>query len=85
MRLKSIKLKSNKDGEAIPSKITVEMTVEEALWIAIVSGKQRGVSPHNDIFSCMNGDVFNKYWDDGATDAMKEFNIETPPVVYTNT
>lgn len=85
MKLKKIKFKQNNDGDRIPSKITVEMTVEEALWLAIVSGKQRGLSPHNDIYSCVNGDVFNRYWEDGANDALKEFPIETPPVVYEKT
>jgi hypothetical protein len=82
MKLKEIKFQPGQEGVVIPSTVTVEMTVEEALWVATVSGKQRGVSPHSGIFECMSNNVFNRYWDDGTNDARKEFPIDTPPIKY---
>ena len=82
MELKEMSFQENGDGDRIPATVTVKMTIEEALWISIVSGQQRGTSPHNRIYSCLNGDVFNRYWDDGDRDASKEIFIETPPIRY---
>lgn len=82
MELKKITFAPNDEGESTPETVTVKMTAQEALWIATVSGKQKGESPHNSIFSCLNGDVFNRYWDDGTDDAIKEFPIEIPPIIY---
>jgi hypothetical protein len=81
MELKNIEFNNN-DGAAFPKTLTVKMTLEEALWIAKVSSKQRGISPHNSIFECLVGDVFNRYWDDGVDEALQEFPIETPPIRY---
>ena len=63
-------------------KVSVTMSVEEALWIAIVSGQQHGSSPHNEINSCLVGNVFNRFWDDGVSDAISEYHIDTPPIKY---
>ncbi len=82
MELKEMTFAPDSEGTVIPETVTVKMTVQEALWLAIVSGKQKGESPHNGIFNCLNADVFNRYWDDGVDDAKREFPIETPPVVY---
>ena len=83
MRLKGLTFTTdNEDEGAIPKTVTVEMTVQEALWIARVSGKQRGESPHSGIFDCLIGDVFNRYWDDGVDEARKVFCFEVPPIVY---
>ena len=84
MELKGMTFSPDNNGDVIPKTITVEMTVKEALWIAIVSGEQKGESPHTGIFNCLNGDVFNRYWDDGADDALKEIHVETPPIKYEN-
>ena len=81
MNLKQLTFQSTENG-CVPEKVTVEMTVEEALWIAKVSGKQRGESPHRGIFSCLTNDVFNRYWDDGVDDASGIFRFETPPIQY---
>lgn len=58
------------------------MSVEEALWIAMVAGKQRGGSTHSGIYESLVGDVFNRYWDNGVNDAMREHYVEIPPIVY---
>lgn len=81
MNLKEIYFKP-KDGEATPNSIAVNMSIEEALWIVTVAGQQKGESPHTDMFSCLTNDVFNRYWEDGATDAKKEIHVETPPIIY---
>ena len=82
MELKEITFSPDLDGEAVPETVTVKMTVKEALWLAIVAGEQRGVSPHSGIYNCLTGDVFNRYWDDGVDDAKQTFPVETPPIVY---
>ncbi len=84
MKLKSIEFSDGDEGCADPRAITVTMTLEEAIWIALVSGKQRGESPHNGIYTCLVGDVFNRYWDDGVDDARKSHPVELPPIVYTS-
>ena len=70
------------EGESYPAKIAVEMTVEEALWVAQVFGQQRGTSPHSGIYSCLHGDVFNRYWEGGVDEAKRMIPITTPPIRY---
>jgi hypothetical protein len=82
MKLKEITFTDDQEGDAVPLTITVTMSVEEALWVAIVSGKQKGESPHSGIYNCLTSDVFNRYWDDGVSDAAKYMRIETPPIRY---
>lgn len=46
MKLKGLVFTTiNDDLGAIPKTVTVEMTIQEALWVARVSGKQRGGIP----------------------------------------
>jgi len=78
MELKNITL-----AEGMPKSITVEMSIEEAVWIAIIAGKQRGESPHSEIYGCLTGELFNRFWDDGVDDAKRSHFVETPPIVYT--
>lgn len=82
MDIKSITFSKNNDGISVPEKISVSMDVEEALWIAKVSGEQRGDSPHHGMYACLVGDVFNRYWEDGVNEASREFVFETPPIKY---
>ena len=79
MKLKKMKLAPGSNGLMFPAKITVEMDINEALWIARVTGKTRGEGPHREIYSCLVGDVFNRYWDNG-TDDLPPVNI--PPIKY---
>ena len=72
----------NFDNDSMPKTVTVTMTIEEALWVTIVSGQQCGDSPHHGIWGCLFGDVFNRYWDDGVIEARKYMSFETPPVTY---
>lgn len=82
MILKEMKFTTNDEDVTNPSSLTVEITIEEAIWMAILSGSQRGISPHFGIFDCLTGDVFNRYWDDGVDDARLDYPVETPPVRY---
>lgn len=82
MELKNLTFKSIDGRPTVPEKITVELTLQEALWVVKVSGQQRGESPHSTIFSCLIGDVFNRYWDDGVDEALLNLPIETPPIRY---
>ena len=82
MELKEMTFDSAEGGISTPSTVTVKMTVKEALWVAIVSGKQRGESPHSGIFDCLVGDVFNRYWEDGTDEARKNIHVDTPPISY---
>jgi len=66
----------------MPSKVLVELTLEEAIWIATVAGRQRGESPHSQLYGVLTADVFNRYWDDGLEDARKEFPVTVPPIRY---
>lgn len=80
-----IKKMSFADVDAIdnrPETVTVEMDIEEALWIAKVAGMQRGTSPHTGIYLCLVVGVFNRYWDDGVDDAVKWFPFDIPPITY---
>lgn len=82
MELKSMTFATDTEGDTLPDTITVSMSTEEALWIALIAGKQRGSSPHNGIYSCLTGNVFNRYWEDGVDDAKKRHHFELPPVQY---
>ena len=82
MKLKEMTLTPNSEGDTLPKTVTVEMTLEEALWIAVVAGQQKGTSPHNGLYDCLVCDVFNRYWEDGVDDAQRELQVETPPIKY---
>ena len=55
-----------RDG-AEPELVTVTMTRAEAIWIASLAGNQRGAGVHNGIYSCLVGDVFNRYYEHGVS------------------
>lgn len=82
MKLKGLTFTSIIDEAASLDTVTVEMTVKEALWIARIAGEQRGNSPHHEIYSCLVGDVFNRFWDDGVADAARDYPFEIPPIRY---
>jgi hypothetical protein len=81
MKVKRLSFVDSEEG-AMPSRIVVELTIEEALWIAKTAGSQRGTSPHTTIYSVLVGDVFNRYWEDGVADALRTHPVETPPIRY---
>lgn len=80
MELKKIELASDEEGDVYPSKITVDMDIKEAIWIASVAGKCRGASPHSRIYDCLVGDLINRYWDDGVDDARRIHPVDIPNI-----
>lgn len=59
-----------------PSRVTVEMTIEEAAAIAKTFGGMSYTTFHqkfpglgtefSEIYGCLVGEVFNRFWDDGV-------------------
>jgi hypothetical protein len=67
MKVNAMAFKQGDDG-AIPSMITVTMTLAEAVWIGKAAGRTSGeVSSH--IYATLTGDVFNRFWDNGIDGA----------------
>ena len=73
------KLKFNKDN--IRS-VTVELTVQEAIYLALLAGKQTGAAadailPNHgadanaEVYEVLTGLVFNRYFDDGVKEAAR--------------
>jgi len=82
MKLDNITFTPGING-AEPETVTVTMTLNEALWVALLAGKQRGSSStYSDIYSCLVGDVFNRYWSGGTGEALRQHPVEIPPIVY---
>jgi hypothetical protein len=64
-----------------PKTIVVEMTVAEAAFIAKFTGKQNvhmanavmpdGHEQSSEIYDCLVGEFFNRYWDEGVDGAIK--------------
>ncbi len=82
MKLKAINEYRDSEEGVVPSKITVEMSLEEAIWIGKIARQQRGVSPHEGVFNCLIGDVFNRYWEDGIDGAYYQYPVQLPPIKY---
>lgn len=69
MKIEKIEFTQGEEG-AVPNVITVSMTLAEAVWIAQKAGNERGGYPTtHDIYECLAGDVFNRYWEDGIEGA----------------
>jgi hypothetical protein len=81
MRLKQITFDVDAEGASAPSLITVEMTATEAAYLAVVVGKSThldreevmpgGGDAGSEVFDCLTGDVFNRYYDDGVQDYLR--------------
>lgn len=78
MKIKTIKM--GKKGE--PSKVTVEMTLAEATYIAKFTGKQNGITANeilggcgdevnSEVYGALTGDFFNRFWDGGVDEAIR--------------
>ena len=50
-------------------KITVSMTLKEAAWIARIAGKCNDNTKEGDIYHCLVGTVFNRFYEDGVAEA----------------
>ena len=72
MTIDKIDFKQGEEG-AIPSQITVTMTLAELVWIADKAGTTPGDYPVvHDIYNTLASDVMNRYWEDGIEGARKE-------------
>lgn len=64
-----------------PTMVTVEMTIDEAAVIAKVFGEfslktfeekfPRMDNEHSEIYDCLVGEVFNRFWDDGVDGCLR--------------
>lgn len=71
MKIRKIELN---DGQ--PTKVTAELTVVEAAYLARITGKQNGITAaefmaggsdaNTEIYSCLTGELFNRFYDDGV-------------------
>jgi len=75
MELNEIKFTTNSDGDAIPETVGVTMTAREAVVVADILGQIPSGGDESAIYSVLVGDVFNRYWDGGTDEAMREFGI----------
>lgn len=76
MKLLSIDFTTDNDGDAYPRTVTVEMSISDALVIAEIYGQMNGIAHQatgatGDVYDCLVGSVFNRYWDDGTNDARR--------------
>ena len=76
MRLRTINL----DSDESLTTISVDMTIEEACWIAKVTGSVNNANSklHSDIYSCLSGAVFNRFYEDGVNEALYKLNVTLP-------
>lgn len=73
MKVKSIEM----DEEGLPEFVTVHMSRDEALVITRVLGGMNGIQhaakgtnheAASEVYDCLTGDLFNRFWDDGERD-----------------
>lgn len=70
MKIKQLTLS---DETEMPESITVEMTIEEAVWLADHLGSMKSPPVWSDpIYGALVGGVINRYWEDGVDEAKKE-------------
>lgn len=70
MKLKKIEFTTPPgQDEVMPDKITLELGIEEVAYLArIVERITHGGGLNSGIFSCLHGDVINRYWEEGSSD-----------------
>jgi hypothetical protein len=86
VKLKQIHLDERPDFKepgAYPTSCVVEMTIEEAAYLSQILGR---INDHDkeaivrgaagfDIWHCLNGDLFDRFWDEGDSGAMRDLGI----------
>lgn len=84
MQLDNLEFEQSDDLGATPATVSVTMTIKEALWIAKLAGKTRsGDEESHEIYNCLIGDVFNRYFEDGVDEASRWYDdVEVPPIKY---
>jgi len=81
MKLKALTLTDDGTGGATPETITVEMTVRELVLLAYTMQIQSndtansllkgGSAESREIYSCLTGDVANRFFENGIDDMAK--------------
>lgn len=81
MRITHIVLDGPEDGDTAPTQVTVRMTLAEAVYVTKVLGAMNGIQAEqvmpggahasNEIYSCLTGELFNRFWEDGVDDALR--------------
>jgi len=71
----------NLGDEGMPEKITAELSLSEAVFIALLMGQQNGHTSEeilpggtdlpSEIYSALTGELFNRYYDDGVDEAAR--------------
>lgn len=79
MKVKRIDL----DDDQMPESVTVELTRDEALFIALLTGGQTGPAAEDvlpggpalseAVYYGLSGSVFTRFYDDGVREAASEF------------
>lgn len=75
MKIKNIKL----DEDGNPETITVDMSLLESAWIARIAGECKDMDIEGNIYSCLVGSFFNRFYEDGVNGVPKTRN---PPIRY---
>lgn len=76
MRVDSLKFEQREEG-ALPSEVTVTMSITEAAQIACIFGEMSDKSltdrgwPLTSIYRDLTSNVFNRYWEDGLEGSMR--------------
>lgn len=65
------------DGAQIPETVTVEMSIEEAVILADITGNVIGPGQQQTSTLIWNGltPLMNQIWDDGSTEAMRDLRL----------
>jgi hypothetical protein len=81
VKLINIAFTADDDGDAIPDRITVEMSLAEATAIVTIFGAMNTFAMRkldigdpdglDGIYGCLTGSVFNRYWDGGQSDLLR--------------
>lgn len=69
------------DDEELPSGATLRVSADEALYLALLLGKMNGVQAEelmtgganvsSEMHSCLSNGLFNRFYDDGVSDAAR--------------
>lgn len=69
------------DDEQNPETVTAELTIEEAAYLAKLTGQQTGITanqimpggdePSHEIYDCLISNVFNTFYEDGVNDYLR--------------
>jgi hypothetical protein len=81
MRVRAITM----DDDSVPATVTVEMTVQEAAIVARLTGSlspvavtaglgdPTWVNASAEVFNCLSGELFNRFWDGGVDDVIPKW------------